>query len=210
MIIVGLNIKLVYGTLSDWFVSGMNPFKWIVLIFALFALFVLLYITFRPLFGSNIEETKDPVPHLAYQQIKEFQPQQYKRIAIAVDYSDTDIKTIQHSLSQGGKEAVYNLIHVVETAGAFVFGKEVDDFETQSDKVYIENYINELKILGYTASYSIGFGNPVKGIVEKTKEFKADLLVMGAHGHQGLKDFILGTSINAVRHKLDIPVLVVK
>ena len=34
MIIVGLNIKLVYGTLSDWFVSGMNPFKWIVLIFA--------------------------------------------------------------------------------------------------------------------------------------------------------------------------------
>ncbi len=210
LIIVGLNIKLVYATLSDWFISGMNPLKWMVLLIALFALFVLIYITIRPLLGNKITETKDPVPHLAYQQIKEFQPQQYKRIAIAVDYSDSDIKTIQHSLSQGGKEATYHLIHVVETAGAFVFGKEVDDFETQSDQVYIENYINELKQLGYNATYSFGFGNPVKGIVEKTKEFNADLLVMGAHGHQGLKDFVLGTSINAVRHQLEIPVLVVK
>jgi manganese transport protein len=33
---------------------------------------------------------------------------------------------------------------------------------------------------------------------------------MGAHGHGGLKDLIFGTTINSVRHKLRIPLLVVR
>ena len=36
------------------------------------------------------------------------------------------------------------------------------------------------------------------------------LLVMGAHGHGGLKDLIFGATINSVRHKLRIPLLVVR
>ena len=31
------------------------------------------------------------------------------------------------------------------------------------------------------------------------------MLVVGAHGHTGLKDFIYGETINAVRHELKIP-----
>jgi manganese transport protein len=41
------------------------------------------------------------------------------------------------------------------------------------------------------------------------KEQNADMLVMGAHRHSGLKDIIYGETINSVRHGLDIPVLVV-
>ena len=37
----------------------------------------------------------------------------------------------------------------------------------------------------------------------------SDLLVMGAHGHAGMKDWIYGATINHVRHELKIPVLVV-
>jgi manganese transport protein len=37
-----------------------------------------------------------------------------------------------------------------------------------------------------------------------------DLLIMGAHGHTGLKDVIFGTTINAVRHEVKVPLLVVK
>ncbi|MEP7269312.1 MAG: Nramp family divalent metal transporter [Saprospiraceae bacterium] len=209
LIIVVLNVKLVHSTLSEWMISGMTPIKWLVLIFTLFSLFVLVYITFRPLFGP-ILETRLPVPHQAYKSIKEFSINPYQKIALAVDFSDMDEKTIQYSLSQGGKNAEYKLIHVVETAGAFVFGKEVDDFETQSDIKHLENYTKELIELGYNASATIGYGNPRKEIVAKTKEFGADLLVMGAHGHQALKDILLGTSIDAVRHELNIPVLVVK
>jgi manganese transport protein len=35
-------------------------------------------------------------------------------------------------------------------------------------------------------------------------------VVMGAHGHKGLKDIVFGTTINAVRHKLKMPLLVVR
>jgi manganese transport protein len=33
---------------------------------------------------------------------------------------------------------------------------------------------------------------------------------MGAHGHTTFKDIILGTTIDAVRHKVKMPVLVFK
>ena len=32
---------------------------------------------------------------------------------------------------------------------------------------------------------------------------------MGAHGHKGFKDLLLGTTVDAVRHKIKIPVLIV-
>ena len=37
----------------------------------------------------------------------------------------------------------------------------------------------------------------------------ADVVVMGAHGHTGLKDLIFGTTIDGVRHAVSAAVLVV-
>jgi len=42
------------------------------------------------------------------------------------------------------------------------------------------------------------------------RELRPDLIVMGAHGHKGLKDIIFGTTINALRHKVNIPLLIVR
>ena len=42
------------------------------------------------------------------------------------------------------------------------------------------------------------------------KEINPDLVIMGAHGHGGLKDLIFGTTINPVRHHLDVPMLIVR
>ena len=42
------------------------------------------------------------------------------------------------------------------------------------------------------------------------ESLKPDLLIMGAHGHTGFKDLIFGTTINAVRHHVKVPLLVVK
>ena len=51
---------------------------------------------------------------------------------------------------------------------------------------------------------------PTKEIVRYAEELKPDLVVMGAHGHKGLKDIVFGTTINAVRHKLKVPLLIVR
>jgi manganese transport protein len=41
-------------------------------------------------------------------------------------------------------------------------------------------------------------------------EFQADLLVMGAHGHKFFKDLIFGSTVDVVRHRVKIPVLIVR
>jgi len=56
---------------------------------------------------------------------------------------------------------------------------------------------------------SHGYKNRKKEIVRLASESSADMLVMGAHGHKGLHDFIYGQTVNAVRHQLKIPIMVV-
>jgi manganese transport protein len=41
------------------------------------------------------------------------------------------------------------------------------------------------------------------------QEKDAQLLVMGAHKHKGWKDYFFGETIEAVRHNVSIPVLIV-
>jgi manganese transport protein len=97
----------------------------------------------------------------------------------------------------------------VESASARVLGDDTADLETQKDQEKLEAYANQLKLRGYNASAALGFRNRVKGIAKLVKESNADLLVIGAHGHSGVKDWIYGETINAVRHQLKIPVLIV-
>jgi manganese transport protein len=42
------------------------------------------------------------------------------------------------------------------------------------------------------------------------KEDGYDLLVMGSHGHRAIGDVVFGQTVNAVRHAVTIPVLVVR
>ncbi|MEO5570048.1 MAG: Nramp family divalent metal transporter [Bacteroidia bacterium] len=211
-IIVGLNAKLVVGTLIDWVAEpgeSISLLKILVIAIALFTGVILLYITFKP-FISGRKTYIEPLPHGTFSELTKIIPEKYKRIAVTVDFSSMDKTTISHALSQGGKNGEYLLVHVVETAGAFVFGKEIRDYETQSDEKNLKMYSENLTAMGYKCSTAIGYGRPKIAIVEKVKEFNADILVMGAHGHQALKDILLGTTVDAVRHALKIPVLVVR
>jgi manganese transport protein len=63
--------------------------------------------------------------------------------------------------------------------------------------------------MGYIANGLLGFNHRAREIVRIVKENDADMLVIGAHGHAGLKDWFYGQTIDSVRHELKIPVLVV-
>jgi manganese transport protein len=52
--------------------------------------------------------------------------------------------------------------------------------------------------------------SPTKEILSYAKEISPDLVIMGAHGHGGLKDLIFGTTISPVRHHLRVPMLIVR
>ena len=87
---------------------------------------------------------------------------------------------------------------------------DVEDHETGADVQNLEQYAAAFRELGYTCEAFIGYGSAKKAIPMLVKEVKADLLVMGSHGHKVTKDLIFGTTVGAVRHAVDIPVLIVR
>lgn len=209
LLIVALNVKLVIEEIATWSSSGGWYLYVIVIPGAILIGLLLLYVFIYPLLSSKKEEHNN-VPHGNALDIGSVEKISYTRIGITVDFSKNDRNTIRHALLQGGKHANYYLIHVVETAAARYHGKSVLDYETQSDAENLEKYRANLKELGYHSTAHIGYGGTVTAIVEISKQNNLELLVMGAHGHQGLKDLILGTTVNSVRHKVTIPVLIVR
>jgi len=84
------------------------------------------------------------------------------------------------------------------------------DHETQSDVDNLDIYVKDLKKLGYKAEANIGFGGAARSIAKIVNGEDIDFIVMGSHGHKAFKDLIFGTTVNSVRHMVNVPVLVVK
>jgi manganese transport protein len=170
---------------------------------------LMVYVFFRPLLFKH-QDIPIYVPHGIATAISDLAAIDYHNIGISIDFSKNDTNSIRHGIMQGGKKATYTLIHVVETAGARYYGGEVMDHETQSDVDNLEQYADTLHKLGYKVKAKIGYGIAASAIADIVKEEKIDFIVMGSHGHKAIKDLIFGTTVNKVRHKVDIPVLVVK
>ncbi|ADV49076.1 Manganese transport protein mntH [Cellulophaga algicola DSM 14237] len=212
LVIVILNAKLVYDEIAGWLVSSSNPiYIWVFVVpIAVGAVVLLIYIIIKPIL-NRVPRHVQHVPHIEEIFINEnIKKINYDKIAIAIDFSSMDEKSIRTALHLGGKEATYTLIHVVETAGSLVHGSNAYDYETLSDRSYLEKYQEKLVKMGYTIQISLAFGNPKKGIAKIVNQENFDLLIMGAHGHKLWKDILLGTTVDAVRHKVAIPVLIVK
>jgi len=209
-VIVILNIKLVTEEITGWGKASGGWYIYTLIIpVAILIGLLLLYIFIYPLFSTN-RKLSNNVPHGSALDIENIEKIHYTRIGITVDFSKNDLNTIRHAIIQGGKSAHYHLIHIVETAAARYHGTATMDHETLSDAENLEKYRQNLSDLGYHASPHIGFGGAAKAIAEISKENQLELLVMGAHGHKGLKDLIFGTTVEAVRHKIAIPVLIVR
>ena len=211
IIIVGLNVRLIYSEIREWIKNTDNPILllFIVLPLVVGAAVLLLYITFRPLFHKVIKATARS-PHGSFHPLQTIEVKPYRRIAVALDFSEIDQQNISNALAQGGKNADYLLLHVVESAGALVMRNDIRDYEFHSDQKYLHQYAEELMLSGYRINTKIGYGNPKKAIPQLVAEFNADLLIMGAHGHKGFKDFLFGTTVDAVRHRVKIPLLIVR
>lgn len=209
LILVYLNISMV--TEETRFVfedpdSGI--WKYVLLLSGLFFLGLLLYISFQPLIHKfTVRDTHSIHPKPDHDM--EFDIPEFGKIAVALDFSKDDPKLISYALAQGKTHASYLLIHVVESVSARLLGQESDDHETKEDEKRLLFYKNALQEKGYQAEIALGFDKRASEIARLTKEHEADILVIGAHGHSGIQDFIHGQTVNTVRHELKIPVLVV-
>lgn len=212
-IIVSLNVKLVVQEITGWLANaGENAWLiWLIVIpFCMATGVLLFYITFKPLLDRRRQEKNARPPHGSAILLQSLEKPTYRKIAITIDFSSVDSICIQSAMAQGGKSASYLLLHVVETAGAIWYGSEIADRESSVDTASLQNYLDQLKEQGYEVEMQIGYGNPKQIIPELVTKFDADLLVMGAHGHKWAKDLIFGTTVDTVRHRVAIPVLIVR
>ena len=210
-IIVYLNVQLVIQEIQGWIKdAGENAILiyCIVIPLAVGCLGLLLYVFVQPFLSKSAREKKQ-LPHGPAEFITAGSIQ-YQHIGIAIDFSGNDQRIIQNALMVGGREAKYTFIHIVESAAARYFGKNALDHETNLDKSNLAEYKQRLEELGYLSDARIGYGKPAVEIAKVVGKQNIDLLVMGAHGHKGFKDLMFGTTVDAVRHRISIPVLVIK
>ena len=207
-ILIFLNLKMLINEAASAWVDVTIFSKIGLIILGIISLALLFYTLLFPLF-KTAPKTSSIEMHPDIEEINQLVIPEFKVIAIALDFSEKDQKLIAFAIGQGKENTRYILVHVVESASAKLLGTDSDDYETRKDKERMDWYVNQLQQLGYAAEGHLGFRNRAKEIVRIVKELNADMLVAGAHGHTGLKDFIYGETVNTVRHELKIPVLIV-
>ena len=209
LIIVSLNIKLVFSEISNWMNSDVSPLLMYGLVFPLViaVLLLLLYTTFMPLFRKFKATSLELHADL---DLEDLDAIQYHKIGLAVDFSGMESQLISAALSFGNKETIYYLVHIVESATARLWDETSEDAETKQDIIKLNQIKKYLEEKGFKAEINIGYGKPSTAISKISNTHKFDLLIVGSHGHQWLKDIIFGETINKLRHLVHIPVFIVK
>lgn len=209
VILVYLNIRMVTEQAASYFNTSDSLFwKTIIVISGLGFVALLVIATVFPLLKRKVKEKVIQV----HPEAKEFHllsTPKYNRIAVALEFSNKDEILLSHAIGQAETNSTFILVHIVESPSAKLFGSDSDDLETRKDQEHIEFYVQRIKELGYNAKGVLGFDNRARDIARLVKENNSDILIIGAHGHTGIKDWFYGETIDAVRHELKIPVLVV-
>ncbi|HXA48727.1 MAG TPA: Nramp family divalent metal transporter [Candidatus Acidoferrum sp.] len=211
-VIVGLNLRLAAMTLSEW-LSAAGPWKTVVWLItvpcATGLLLLLLWVTVEP--WTSRRRDRRPAAIVFPEPDAEEAPA-YQRILVPLDHSELDRLAVGHAAAMAKLYgARLYLLHVEEGVTSQVYGGEASTAEVEAGTEYLDRIAQGLRNQGITVETSIFHSSsPTKVIVSYAREIASDLVIMGAHGHGGIKDLIFGNTINPVRHALDVPMLVVR
>ena len=137
----------------------------------------------------------------------------YRKILVALENSRFDQSLIPHiaELSRRlGSELL--LVHVADgwVARNFDQLKLVESQEMKDDRQYLEETAARLRAEGLAVTVKLALGDPPTEILNAARDEDCDLIAMTTHGHRLIGDILFGSTINAVRHKAEVPVLLVR
>jgi nucleotide-binding universal stress UspA family protein len=137
----------------------------------------------------------------------------YKKILIPLDNSPTDKVILEH-LRPLAKLTGANLIlvHVADGYGARYQDQLnlEDSEEIRADRQYLEEQKTQLTREGFNVKAYLTGGEPADQILAVAEDEKCDLIAMSTHGHRFLKDLILGSVAENIRHRTEIPILMIR
>lgn len=209
IIISILNIKLVYDEVSNWITDLNSIWITILLISISAALLALLAITIiYPLVSKkqfnhhHIHDSALNIEKLSAEPIL------FKTIVVALDFSTSDYKVLKYAKQLSKEQTKLVLVHVVENAQVKYTGEETNDAEAKSDMERLLKYADYFNSIHHPTDVELAFNNRIEKITMICKKHDADLLIVGSHGHKGVKDFVFGETINKLRHEVNIPVFI--
>ena len=202
-VILGLNLWLVVDQMNSWVRT--HPWIGLAAMPAVAGILVLLgWITFA---GAGVRPQREPDATVA----ANLPAPVYRKILVPLDHSAKDRAAIAHAAYLARPHgAVLHLLHVEEGATSRLFGSLASDAEVHAGEEYFHGILDSLAKQSIRAELTVAHGqSPKDEIVKLARQIHPDLIVMGAHGHRGVKDLIFGNTINGVRHEVSAPVLVV-
>jgi len=137
----------------------------------------------------------------------------YRTILIPLENTAADETILKHikPLARSANSRLV-LIHVADgwVARNYDRFQLAEGEEIQQDRLYLEKRTEELRRENFEADYVLNFGEPADEIVKVANEQKVDLIAMSTHGHRLIGDLIHGTTADKVRHRVEMPVLMLK
>lgn len=140
-------------------------------------------------------------------------PDQVRSILVPVDFSESSLAALRHALALARQnKAQLTLLHVLEPFHANML---IDTTQTQRDaRVAAHERLTGLadgtKKVWPRTGRELRTGHPVTTITALAKRTNADIIVMGTHGHTGLKHAMLGSVAERVVRHAPCSVLVVR
>src|SRR6266550_2678003 len=137
----------------------------------------------------------------------------YRKILVALENSRADQTLLPHIAELAklhGSDLL--LVHVADGYVARNFNQLnlAESQEMKDDRAYLESSAETLRKRGLTVDTFLALGDPAQGIVKAAEDRQCDLIAMTAHGHRLLGDLLFGSTINEVRHRAQVPVLLVR
>lgn len=137
----------------------------------------------------------------------------YRKILVALENSPADETILPHVAELAGRlGSELLLLHVADGWAARNFDqlKLAESEEIKMDRNYLESAAEKIRSHGLKVSILLALGNPPDEIVKTAEAQNCNLIAMAGHGHRLIGDIIHGSTIHEVRHKTNIPVLIVR
>jgi len=142
------------------------------------------------------------------------------KVLLAVDGSRFSDAAVQTVIAQAhAKDTEVHVVHVVEPPTLLVAREmggfdpaleQVWDTETKHAHTLVEKTAEMLRSHGMKVTTAVAQGDPKSAIIDASKEWHADLIVLGSHGRNAFERFLMGSVSEAIARHAHCSVEVVR
>ena len=130
----------------------------------------------------------------------------YKKILVTIDCSEVDGPIVTHvgALAQQNDAQVV-LMHVIHAHTL-----DQDRALREKSSIAMKTHLAKMQLQGVDVRSIIKSGEPEVEIMKEIENGDYDLVAMATHGHNFIGDILFGSVSDSLKHKISIPLLLLK